>query len=154
MEFPPPPTTAVRTRNKSLGTAVLAQEKKFDSDSDSDHNINIFISAPLSSGPPQPWFPPPPTMPTSTSSSANKKVRIREPPNPAADLPSLPTLPRIAYKPPPAPVDVPQVFARKPVGRAKSRRKTILQAIDGWWDLGLLDKRKTMLAQQSAAAGK
>ena len=126
-------------RKKGLGTAVLVGNDK-DTKGDSDAESDWAVTAPLASGPPRPWFPPPPTAPA----REKKRVRIREPPKPVEELPQLPILPtHIATLPPPAPVELPP--RRKPV-RGKSVRKTLLAHIDGWWDLGLLDKRKTLLA--------
>lgn len=70
---------------------------------------------------------------------------------PAADLPPLPD-PRTFGIPPPPVSPVRPVPAASSggvglgigLGRAKSKRKTILERIEGWWDLGLLDKRQTL----------
>ncbi len=123
----------------------MAREKRFDSDSESDHGI----TAPLGSGAPRPWFPPPPTTPSPREKHNNKRVRVREPAKPIGDLPALPT--NAALMPPPAPVDMPSTIRRKPL-RGKSVRKTIIAHIEGWWDLELLDKRKTLLAAAGAVA--
>lgn len=114
----------------------MVPEKRWESDSESD----IGITAPLNETP-KPWFPPPPT--------ASEMKRAR-PLQRAKPLEEMPPLPNLADMPPPAPVAFPP--ASKPrlgrtLTRAKSKRMTLFQVIDGWWDLGLLDKRKTMFAQ-------
>ncbi|KAL0935549.1 uncharacterized protein CTRU02_210140 [Colletotrichum truncatum] len=41
---------------------------------------------------------------------------------------------------------------RKPLARAKSKRKTIMEFIDGWWDLGLLEaQRQNKLARAASS---
>ncbi|KAF6825011.1 hypothetical protein CMUS01_09995 [Colletotrichum musicola] len=127
-------SAVVTGRNKSLGTAVL-KEKRFDgSDSDSD-----------SCAPQRPWFPPPPTAYV----TSKRRVEIVQP----ARLPvqPLPVLPQMVVTPAPAsPVE--HLVHRKPLARGKSKRKTIMEFIDGWWDLGLLEqqKRENRLAREAS----
>ncbi|KAF6807934.1 hypothetical protein CSOJ01_07879 [Colletotrichum sojae] len=128
-------------RAKSLGTSVL-KEKRFDSDSDSD--------GPSVAGSQQrPWFPPPPTAYV----TSRRRVEIVQP----ARLPvqPLPVLPQMVVTPtPPAPPQSPveHLVHRKPLARGKSKRKTIMEFIDGWWDLGLLEqqKRENRLAREAS----
>ncbi|KAL6860036.1 hypothetical protein ACO1O0_004061 [Amphichorda felina] len=35
------------------------------------------------------------------------------------------------------------------LARARSKRRTIMERIEGWWDLGLLEKRQTLFANGS-----
>lgn len=137
---------------KSLGTAaVLAKEKRWDSsDSDSD-DVGVPVAPPLASNAARPWFPPPPI----TAQTRQKRVQIVE----ASPLPiqPLPVLPEMVVTPPPvSPGDsAAHQLPRKPLTRGKSKRKTIKEFIDGWWDLGLLEAhRQTMLGRAASSARK
>jgi hypothetical protein len=112
----------------------MTQEKKLDSDSDDDAGI----TAPIGSSPPKPWFPPPPTVPIKDKQS---RVRIKEPAKPVEELPSLLIIPPIPIERVPKP-DMP--------ARTKSRRKTILERIEGWWDLNLLEAQRLEAQQRQA----
>ncbi|KAK1621824.1 hypothetical protein BDP81DRAFT_400845 [Colletotrichum phormii] len=142
---------------------MLAREKRWDSDissgSDSD-DAHVAVPPPVS----QParttaWFPPPPPMPMSTQRQMppttaqvqHKRVQIVEQRQPVHAMPVLPEL--IVSPAPPltpearspmtpmTPVEH-LVHSRKGLGRGKSKRKTIMEFIDGWWDLGLLEQQK------------
>lgn len=86
--------------------------------------------------PAYPPFPPPPT-----ASVGAKKSRIKPPPRPIEKIPPLPPLPHIVHYPK-SPVDAFGI-RMAPQSTTKPKRKTILERIDGWWDLGLLEKRQT-----------
>ncbi|KAH7001439.1 hypothetical protein EDB80DRAFT_879532 [Ilyonectria destructans] len=103
---------------------MAQREKRFDSDSDSDSAR-------------QPWFPPPPTAPI-----REKRVRMREMARPVEEIPPLPPVPPLLLPPPsPAFSDGP----RSPLlERVRSKRRTIMQALEGWWDLDILEKRQTL----------
>ncbi|KAH7326444.1 hypothetical protein B0I35DRAFT_508651 [Stachybotrys elegans] len=125
----------VLRKGPSLGTLAVAHgERRFDSDaSDTDSTA--------SRRKPVPWFPPPPTAPI----REKKKTRVREAPQPVEEMPPLPPLP------PAHAMLSPKVMGdpfppRKPLARMMSKRKTLLERIEGWWDLGLLEKRQTLAA--------
>ena len=115
---------------------AMAQTKfdRFDSDSSSDGE-SMHTTHPISGRAGEPWFPPPPTA--AVPQHQKKRPRVRQKPRAVEEIPPLPPLPPLSSlpSPPPEPVEVPRV---------KARRKTILERIDGWWDLGLLDKRQTL----------
>jgi hypothetical protein len=118
---------AVLRKGRSLGTtAMAAQQKRFDSDSSDAESLYGGHAGPLSSSPPRPWFPPPPTEPV-----REKRTRVYDAPEPVAELPPLP-------KPEAIPVPV---VSQSPLSRLKSRPRTLLERIDGWWDLGLLERK-------------
>lgn len=105
---------------RSLGTMAMAtQEKRFDSDSLDGESVR------------RPWFPPPPTAPV-----REKRVRVRETPQPVATLLPLPPQPLAG---------VIEGGPRSPLlERVRSKRKSIMERIEGWWDLDLLEKRQTL----------
>ncbi|KFA64490.1 hypothetical protein S40285_01072 [Stachybotrys chlorohalonatus IBT 40285] len=118
--------------------AMGRADKKFDSDVSDSESVTT-------NGTRAPWFPPPPTAPI----REKKRARIREAPQPIEDMPPLPPLPPAEAMPPPKRMENPFPL-RKPVARSKSIRKTIMARIDGWWDLGLLEKRQTMLGSPAS----
>ncbi|KAI9172183.1 hypothetical protein HJFPF1_01676 [Paramyrothecium foliicola] len=105
--------------------ALAQQEKRFDSDSSDAESISV--SGPSSRNAPKPWFPPPPTAPI-----REMKARICDVPQPVREMPPLP-------KPEAIPIRV-----QSPLSRLKARPRTLLQRIEGWWDLGLIEKRQTL----------
>ncbi|KAK1508883.1 hypothetical protein CABS01_08113 [Colletotrichum abscissum] len=176
--FPPPPTREVRgcyfsNSKKSLGTAaVLAREKRFDSDyssgSDSDDVHHVAAQPPASQHiRTTAWFPPPPMpvstqrqmqMPPTTAQVQHKRVQIVEQRQPVHPMPVLPEL-IVSPAPPlsPAPssarspmTPVEHLVHGKGLGRGKSKRKTIMEFIDGWWDLGLLEQQKRAASRRKA----
>ncbi|KAM5355325.1 hypothetical protein ACJ41O_001971 [Fusarium nematophilum] len=123
---------AATTGARSLGTMAMAQqEKRFDSDSSSDAESAR-----------QPWFPPPPTAPVRM-----KRVQVREAPRPVDDLPALPPMPPV----PPSPSFVDDGPRSPLLERVKSKRRTIMERIEGWWDLELLEKRRTLFGGGSGS---
>ncbi|OHE92904.1 hypothetical protein CORC01_11771, partial [Colletotrichum orchidophilum] len=163
--FPPPPTREVRgcyvgNSTKSLGTAaVLAREKKWwDSDGSDSDDAFVAVPAPVSqTSRTTAWFPPPPlTMPLTTAQVQHKRVQIVEQRQPVHPMPVLPEL-IVSPAPPLSPearspmTPVEHLVHRKPLSRGKSKRKTIMEFIDGWWDLGLLEQqRQTLLARAAS----
>lgn len=84
-------------------------------------------------GRPGPWLPPPPTAPMMRGNGSHGGERARpraEEVAAAAAVAAASPAPPLLTPPPPV--------------RAASRRGTILGRIEGWWDLGLLDKRQTL----------
>lgn len=135
----------------------MAQAGKFD-DSDSADDLGIMnVPMPLSHRAPcfppdqHPIFPPPPAaagMKKSRTSTAKRAIRPK--PEPLISLPPVPPLPVLVTTPSGIP-DTPKQLgsASFAPARTRSRRKTLLERIEGWWDLGLLDKRQTMFKTQS-----
>ena len=122
-------------KTQSLGTKAMAQQdKRYDSDSSSDA---ISMDVPR---PPYPRYSPPPTAPM-----PEKRARIRQAPRPLEQLPPVPPLPTVM--PDPLPMLSPP--PPSPQTRVKSNRKTILERIEGWWDLGLLEKRQTLFGNSN-----
>ncbi|KAJ0158198.1 hypothetical protein CTA2_12092 [Colletotrichum tanaceti] len=156
---------------------VLAREKRWDSsssggDSGSDSDdvaVAVAVAAPLPPsrvGAARPWFPPPPTT---TQVVQHKRVRVVEQRIPVHPLPVLPEV--FVASPAAGPVShaagdhqatATPTTTTTPAGddrlgaggalaRGKSKRKTIMEFIDGWWDLGLLEQqRQTMLARAAS----
>ncbi|TID06698.1 hypothetical protein CH35J_001563 [Colletotrichum higginsianum] len=156
--------TAVCLGRKSLGTtAVLAREKRWDSssgDSGSDSD-DVAVAAPRPSARAgaRPWFPPPPT----TAQVQHKRVRVVEQRIPVHPLPVLPEVVVASPAGPASPGGDHQTtttpttpasddrLTGRPLARGKSKRRTIMEFIDGWWDLGLLEQqRQTMLARAAS----
>ncbi|KAJ6781577.1 hypothetical protein PWT90_01572 [Aphanocladium album] len=142
----------------------MAQAGKFD-DSDSADDLGIMnVPMPLSHREPcfpsdqHPIFPPPPTaaaaaagMKKAKKSTARRAIRPK--PEPLISLPPVPPVPVLARTASgipntPKQLDTTAAAAAAPA-RTTSRRKTLLERIEGWWDLGLLDKRQTLFRAQS-----
>ncbi len=141
----------------------MAQAGKFD-DSDSADDLGIMnVPMPLSHREPC-FYPdhrhhivprPPPTAAAAgvkrTKTSTAKRA-IRPKPEPLTSLPPVPPVPvlaRAASAIPGTPKQLDVVTVAP--ARTTSRRKTLLERIEGWWDLGLLDKRQTLFRSQSRA---
>lgn len=130
--------------------AMASREKGFDpadSSSNSDvDSLRLNEALPMPPLPPLPSsFPPPPTAPIRDK---RKRVQIREAPR------AIETLPRIIPPPPPIPGDDPSSSSPSPrsplsplLARVQSKRRTIMERIEGWWDLDLLEKRQTLLGR-------
>ncbi|KAF4459232.1 hypothetical protein FALBO_14015 [Fusarium albosuccineum] len=103
--------------------AMAHQEKRFDSDSSDTESAR------------QPWFPPPPTAPVRV-----KRVQLKETPRPVENMPPLP--PQLLV--PPSPSFIEEGPRSPLLERVRSKRKTLMEMVDGWWDLGLLEKRQTL----------
>jgi hypothetical protein len=113
------------------------------------------LSSSLSPPPPSAPYPPPPPPPTAAPiRDKRKRVKVLEAPRPVEGLP------RIILPPPPIPDDESPVSPapRSPLSpllaRVQSKRKTIMERIEGWWDLGLLEKRQTLLNRNASAGSK
>lgn len=146
-----------RPRARSLGTTAMARAGKFD-DSDSSDDLGMNVPMPLAHRElrypdAHPVFPPPPTA---TARIKRKKVSspgpggVRPKPEPLSSLPPVPPVPSLAATAsaiPDTPKQLESAAVTPSVGR--SRRKTLLERIEGWWDLGLLDKRQTLFRSQS-----
>lgn len=95
------------------------------------------------------FYPPP----TTAFGEKRKKVLVKEAPRPVEKLPEI-----VIPSPPPIPDDSSPSSAsrlRSPLSplspllaRARSKRKTIMGYIEGWWDLNLLPGRATMMRGQ------
>ncbi|KAM3557869.1 hypothetical protein ARSEF4850_004880 [Beauveria asiatica] len=151
-----PVAAARRPQVRSLGTTAMAQTAKYD-DSDSADDLGIVnVPMPLShrelcSSPHKhhPVVPPAAAgvMRRAKSSTAKRAIR------PLASLPPVPPVPVLATTGIGAPTDAPPKTEDAAIvalpARTRSRRKTLLERIEGWWDLGLLDKRQTLFRSQS-----
>lgn len=117
---------------------VEKEMRHYDSDSTDDH-VSMNLAYPCRE--PNKHAPFPAPRPTAMPS----EHRIRTGSSPPRPIRTIPPLPRV-------PATLP--ITRKPVGLGlvlppvvKSKRKTILERIDGWWDLGLLERRQTLLGK-------
>ena len=143
----PRPLKVLRRRSRSLGTMAMArpQEKSFVVDDDNEFASDDADALALNE--PKPWYPPPPTV-LKRDSLTNMRRNIRkDKPRPLEDIPPLPPLPKIVPVPLTSapPLEAPLASPGSPfLARMKSQRKTILERIEGWWDLGLLEKRQTL----------
>ncbi|UNI23327.1 hypothetical protein JDV02_009156 [Purpureocillium takamizusanense] len=102
-------------------------------------SMNI-ASYPAPSDPSYPRFPPPPP-----TASVRDDVASEPPPRarPLEALPPVVVAPSVLL-PPPVPSPGPDSPRAGAAAAGKSKRKTILERIEGWWDLGLLEKRQTL----------
>lgn len=161
----PPPAAAAaaaRPRARSLGTTAMARAGKLD-DSDSADDLGIMnVPMPVPHREPcfsschhrQPVVSPPP----STAAAAGmKRTRMstakrapRPKPEPLTSLPPVPPVPVLTASAIPGTPGQLDAAAVAPA-RTGSRRKTLMERIEGWWDLGLLDKRQTLFRSQSKA---
>ena len=123
------------------------QERKLESQGSSSSSWNepdgLHLNEPLPVPKPPRFLHPP------TATVQEKKPRVRHaPPLPVGELPRI-----VVPPPPPVPEDPPTPLPKSPLNpllaRARSKRKTIMERIEGWWDLGLLDKRQTLFANGS-----
>lgn len=156
----PPPTGGVLRKERSLGTMAMANRDG------PAHGLGLYASSSYSSSSSdvgdglklneaQP-LPPPPPVPTAPVQflDKRKRVKVREAPYAVGELP------RIIPPPPPIPDDShpPSPGSRSPLSpllaRVASKRKTIMDYIDGWWDLGLLEKRQTLLGRNGSGGSK
>ncbi|EWG36333.1 hypothetical protein FVEG_14654 [Fusarium verticillioides 7600] len=110
-------------QERSLGTMAMA--KRFDSDSSDAESAR------------QPWCPRPPTAPV--------RVKRKEVPQPLQHLPPLPPVPV-------SPGRMNDSGPKSPLERVWSKRKTLLERVEGWWDLDLLEKRQTLFGGRRVQA--
>lgn len=144
-----PPTPNVLRKARSLGTMAMANKQHQDrrslyDSSDEDLDMNIPVQVLNDS---HPYFPPLPTAAKKT-----KRPRVQSMKRPVEEMPPLPPLPPAfaTHKPPPIPpsplsssyLSLPPASPMLMTGK---KRKTLLQRIEGWWDLGLLERRQTLL---------
>ncbi|KAM0441075.1 hypothetical protein ACHAPT_000380 [Fusarium lateritium] len=114
------------SRARSLGTMAMAShpEKRFDSDSSDAESGH------------QPWLPPPPAA----APVRVKRIQVKETPRPVDDLPPLPPMLQV----PSSPSFVDDGPRSPLLERVKSARRTLMERVEGWWDLGLIEKRQTL----------
>lgn len=135
----------VLRKNRSLGTMAVQQERKIESQGSSSGGSSfdgLHLNEPQPV--PRPRYLPPPTAP--------KRPQFREAPRPVEELPRIEIPP-----PPPIPEDTISPPPKTPLSplspllaRARSKRRTIKERIEGWWDLDLLDKRATLFGRQGS----
>ena len=138
----PAPVAAVLRNNRSLGTTALAVNKYG------------FYAPPTSSSPSPDVDPLPPSSSLPLAPTAIHDKRRRVVVQEVAPQP-LEALPRIILPPPRIPDDAPQSpSSRSPLSpllmRMNSKRRTLMERIEGWWDLGLVDMKQTMLARSAS----
>ncbi|KAG9258215.1 uncharacterized protein F5Z01DRAFT_670865 [Emericellopsis atlantica] len=112
--------------------------------SSSSGGSNVHDSLPLPVPVPVPRLSPPPTASGRPSGS-------REMARPVESLPRLqiPPPPPIPEDPSPSPPQPPPKSPLSPLlARARSKRRTIMSRVEGWWDLGLLDRRQTLFGKK------
>lgn len=124
---------------------MATQEKRYDSDSDLSMNIPVPIHEPY------PFFPPPPTA------IKKKPLRTKQAAAPIEDIPPLPKFNPdhfLPVPPPPSPPVPDTEFPGPPSPQlsGKFKRKTLMQRVEGWWDLGLLEKRQTLFGRGSVVS--
>ncbi|KAL7791801.1 hypothetical protein V8C43DRAFT_63507 [Trichoderma afarasin] len=119
---------------------------------DGDEDLDMNVPVPLFNNDRHPYFPPPPAAAKKT------KRRVR---HPIEEMPPIPPLPaayitqRSPVPPvPPMPPSPPSSHLNVPLASpmsttSKTKRKTLLQHISGWWDLGLMEKRQTLVGGKS-----
>ncbi|KAF7551778.1 hypothetical protein G7046_g7625 [Stylonectria norvegica] len=98
---------------------MVRREKRFGGDSTSDSDSAR-----------QPWVPPPPM-----ALIFDRRARVGEAPAPVGEMPPLPPNLMSGARSPLSPL----------FERVRSKRRTIMERVEGWWDLDLLEKRKTLL---------
>ncbi|PKK44760.1 hypothetical protein CI102_10949 [Trichoderma harzianum] len=149
-----PPTPNVLHKARSLGTMAMSRTQHQDGRSlyDGDEDLDMNVPVPLFNNDRHPYFPPPPAAAKKT------KRRVR---HPVEEMPPLPPLPaayitqRSPVPPvPPMPPSPPSSHLNVPLASpmsatSKTKRKTLLQHISGWWDLGLMEKRQTLVGGKS-----
>ncbi|KAG8418688.1 hypothetical protein J3459_012144 [Metarhizium acridum] len=120
--------------------AMIHPDRRYDSDSGSDDAVSMNIPY-QARGSVYSSFPPPPAP---AATIREKRARVRPPPRPVENIPPLPPMP-VFVPQPKSPVGL--GLLSPPLAAVKPKRKTILERIDGWWDLGLLEKRQTLLGK-------
>ncbi|CAH0056500.1 unnamed protein product [Clonostachys solani] len=120
--------------------AMAKRERSFESgycSSEDENGLKLYVAAA-----PQPQSR---SSPPSRDSTADERelVRPRErPPRPIKELPQIivpPPIPAAQDGPPTPPPKSPFLEL------IHAKRKTIMEKVEGWWDLNLLEKRQTLL---------
>lgn len=151
---PPPmrPSRGVRSKHApSLGTTAMSQAT-LNSKASSDSGLSMSEAGDglgITMNIPQPILrhhkhTPPPTAPI-REARATRLIRLKA--KPVERLPPLPTT-TLSVPPPPPEMPSPTV---SPTRTCSTRRKTILQRIEGWWDLGLLERRQTVVGRKASS---
>ncbi|KAM3533371.1 hypothetical protein MY4038_003378 [Beauveria bassiana] len=155
----PPVAAARRPQVRSLGTTAMAQTAKFD-DSDSADDLGI-VNVPMPLSHREPFSNPDhhrhrcPVIPPAAAGVMKraKSLKAKRAIRPLASLPPVPPVPVLATTgisaPPVPPKKMIDATVAALPARTRSRPKTLLERIEGWWDLGLLDKRQTLFRSQS-----
>ncbi|OAA62136.1 hypothetical protein ISF_05145 [Cordyceps fumosorosea ARSEF 2679] len=105
--------------------------------------VNVPLPHHLSSSDHRGRYPTPP--PPAAIAGIESKRAVRPSPE-SPPPPMLPVPARVSHAIP----DTPSLEAAAAApARTRSRRKTLLQRIEGWWDLGLLERRQTLLRSRS-----
>ncbi|KAJ6442811.1 dehydrogenase with different specificitie [Purpureocillium lavendulum] len=107
-----------------------------DSMSSVSDEVRMNIAYPAPSDPSYPRFPPPPTASVCDAKKDSQR------PRPLEKLLPVPAAPALV---------VTGLGIQSPLSKIKSKRKTILERIEGWWDLGLLEKRQTLFGGGAVA---
>lgn len=135
-------------------------EKRFDSSSDYSSSDEESINRGFRAMPPPPPPPPPPPIATADHTRARPDhdddesdrgiSSLNSHDNNAVPVAAMPPMPPMPDDADAASSPLSPDGGAAALGRSKSRRRTIKQIIDGWWDLGLLEaqKRQTMLANK------
>ncbi|VUC22271.1 unnamed protein product [Clonostachys rosea] len=119
--------------------AMAKRERSFESgycSSEDENGLKLYVAAA-----PQPQSR---SSPPSRDSTAGERELIRprekRPPRPIQELPQIivPPIPAAQDGPPTPPPKSPFLEL------VHAKRKTIMEKIEGWWDLGLLEKRQTL----------
>ncbi|KAK5992610.1 hypothetical protein PT974_06024 [Cladobotryum mycophilum] len=123
------------------------QREREKSSFESDSGLSMNIPVALNDDDSHPYFPPPPT-------AAMKRSHVRQAAHPVEEMPPLPVFVSTKPKPPVViPPPPPSEFAAPPTSPlpvGKIKRKTLMQRIEGWWDLELLEKRQTLFGRSGS----
>ncbi|KAM0256950.1 hypothetical protein ACHAQJ_004651 [Trichoderma viride] len=126
----------------AMTTAQQQDRRSLYDSTDEDLDMNIPVQV-LNDR--HPYFPPPPTAAKKT-----KRPIVRSINRPVEEMPPLPPLPAFITRQSPQipPTPLSSNFGAPPASpisvTGKTKRKTLLQRIEGWWDLGLLERRQTL----------
>ncbi|KAK4066118.1 uncharacterized protein Triagg1_8186 [Trichoderma aggressivum f. europaeum] len=137
-----------------MAMSTTAQHQDRGSLYDGDEDLDMNVSVPLFNDR-HPYFPPPPAAAKKTKRRVRHPVEEMPPlpPLPAAyiaqrsPIPPVPPMPPSPPSPPSSHLNVP--LASPMSATSKPKRKTLLQHLEGWWDLGLMEKRQTLFGGKS-----